>query len=169
MWSASRVHSMCIHDERTHSKNLSDSSVDCSLVFVASFQARSSVNQSCPLATVMCCVRENHSFNSVMSLLDKMDRFNIPFSSGDLPTFWVFFNGAMESFSRYLQVELGRRRFAELCTNPTRSQTRLHMEWLVSAVPLKPPLTLIISKTSTCSSWQNDERVDFQSIKLFMH
>lgn len=67
-------------------QNLSDSSVDCSLVFVASFQARSSVNQSCPLATVMCCARESHSFNPVMSLLDKMDRFSIPFSSGDLPT-----------------------------------------------------------------------------------
>ena len=82
-----------VHPWWTNSfKNLSDSSVDCSLVFVASFQARSSVNQSCPLATVMCCVRENHSFNPVMSLLDKMDRFIIPFSSGDLPTSWVSFS-----------------------------------------------------------------------------
>ena len=69
-----------------------------------------------------------------------MDRFNIPFSSGDLPTFWVSFSmEPWNHFFRYLRVELGRRWFAELCTNPTRSQTRLHIEWLVSAVPLKPP------------------------------
>ena len=99
---------------------MSDSSVDCSLVFAASFQARSSVNQSCPLATVMCRVRENHSFNPVMSLWTKLIVSSSLFPVGICPLFVCLFQW---SHGIFFSIPSSRIRKKTICRTVHKPDT----------------------------------------------
>ena len=111
---------MCIHDEQTHSQHFSDSSVDCSLVFVWL------VPHAIPCQSKLYTSHSNmlHERNSFLQPSDVTFGQNESFQHPFLQWGFAHFLGFSFQWSHSIcfvdafESKEKRRRFAELCTNP---------------------------------------------------